>query len=123
VNKSVITNFVAAALVLGGYLGQLPLILTIGLFALSGAVTNWLAVHMLFNKVPGLYGSGVVPLRFEEFKAGIKHLMMSQFFTQENIDRFLTNKSSQAIDLTPVIEKVDLAPAFDALISTVAQSS
>jgi uncharacterized membrane protein YheB (UPF0754 family) len=123
VNKSVITNFVAAALVLGGYLGQLPLILTIGLFALSGAVTNWLAVHMLFNKVPGLYGSGVVPLRFEEFKAGIKHLMMSQFFTQENIDRFLTNKSSQAIDLTPVIEKVDLAPAFDALISTVAQSA
>lgn len=122
-NKSVITNFLAAALVLGGYLGQSPLVLTIGLFALSGAVTNWLAVHMLFNKVPGLYGSGVVPLRFEEFKAGIKHLMMSQFFTQENIDRFLTNKTSQAIDLTPVIEKVDLAPAFDALISTVAQSS
>jgi uncharacterized membrane protein YheB (UPF0754 family) len=123
VNKSVITNFLAAALVLGGYLSQSPLVLTIGLFALSGAVTNWLAVHMLFNKVPGLYGSGVVPLRFEEFKAGIKHLMMSQFFTQENIDRFLTNKSSKAIDLTPVIEKVDLAPAFDALISTVAQSS
>ncbi|MBB1267991.1 DUF445 domain-containing protein [Shewanella sp. SR44-3] len=122
-NKSVITNLLAAALVLVGYFGELPIVLTIGLFALSGAITNWLAVHMLFEKVPGLYGSGVVPLRFEEFKAGIKHLMMSQFFTQDNIDRFLTSKSSQAIDLKPVIEKVDLAPSFDALVSTVAQSS
>lgn len=122
-NKSVVTNLSAAGLVLVGYLLNQPIILTIGLFALSGAVTNWLAVHMLFEKVPGLYGSGVVPLRFEEFKAGIKHLMMNQFFTQENIDRFLTDKASHAIDLGPVIEQVDLSPSFDALISTVAQSS
>ena len=38
---------------------------------------------MLFEKVPGLYGSGVVPSRFEEFKEGIAHLMMKQFFTEE----------------------------------------
>ena len=24
--------------------------------------------HMLFEKVPGLYGSGVIPARFEDFK-------------------------------------------------------
>jgi uncharacterized membrane protein YheB (UPF0754 family) len=123
VNKSLVTNLSAAALVLVGYLINQPIVLTIGLFALSGAVTNWLAIHMLFEKVPGLYGSGVVPLRFEEFKAGIKHLMMEQFFTQENIDRFLTDKSSHGLDLTPVIEKVDLSPSFDALLSTVEQSS
>lgn len=79
---------------------------------------------MLFEKVPGLYGSGVVPSRFEEFKAGIAHLMMKQFFTSENIDRFLSEKEGIShIDLAPVIDKVDLAPAFDALVTTVAQSS
>lgn len=118
------TNLLAAILVVAGYFFEQNIILTIGLFALSGAVTNWLAIHMLFEKVPGLYGSGVVPARFEEFKAGISHLMMEQFFTDENIDRFLSEKSaSSQINLAPVIEKVDLAPSFDALVTTVAQSS
>ncbi|MDD8057840.1 MULTISPECIES: DUF445 domain-containing protein [Shewanella] len=122
-NKSVATNLIAAIFVLVGYgLGQ-QIVLTIGLFALSGAMTNWLAIHMLFEKVPGLYGSGVVPSRFEEFKAGIQHLMMQQFFTQENIDRFLTGNSASSIDLTPVIEKIDLAPSFDALVDTIEKSS
>ncbi|WP_434926225.1 DUF445 domain-containing protein [Shewanella sp. HL-SH2] len=122
-NKSLFTNLIATLFVLVGYLMVQPIILTIGMFALSGAITNWLAVYMLFEKVPGLYGSGVVPNRFEEFKAGIKHLMMEQFFTQENIDRFLTVSDSKSIDLTPVIEKVDLTPSFDALVSTVEKSS
>jgi hypothetical protein len=43
---------------------------------------------MLFEKVPGLYGSGVIPARFEDFKDGIRELIMQQFFTEENIDRF-----------------------------------
>jgi uncharacterized membrane protein YheB (UPF0754 family) len=122
-NKSLVTNVIAAALVLIGYFAEVTMVFTIGLFALSGAVTNWLAVHMLFEKVPGLYGSGVIPSRFEEFKAGIKHLMMEQFFTQENIDRLLTENSASAIDLTPVIDKVDLEPSFDALVTTVENSS
>lgn len=122
-NKSLFTNLMATLFVLTGYLMAQPIILTIGLFALSGALTNWLAVYMLFEKVPGLYGSGVVPNRFEEFKAGIKHLMMEQFFTQENIDRFLSVSDSKSIDLAPVIEKVDLTPSFDALVSTVEKSS
>ena len=40
-------------------------------FALSGGITNWIAIHMLFEKIP-FYGSGVIPKRFEEFKTGIK---------------------------------------------------
>ena len=42
-----------------------------GLFALSGGLTNWLAIHMLFERIPFLYGSGVIPERFEDFKQGI----------------------------------------------------
>lgn len=123
-DKSLVTNALAALCILIGYGIGSPILFNVGLFALSGAITNWLAVYMLFEKVPGLYGSGVVPSRFEEFKAGIAHLMMKQFFTTENIDRFLSEKEGVAkIDLTPVIDKVDLAPSFDALVSTVAQSS
>lgn len=124
-NKSLITNALAFILTLLGYTLAQPILFTIGLFALSGAITNWLAVHMLFEKVPLLYGSGVIPARFEDFKLGIRQLMMEQFFTQENIDRFLSDSSGKAssIDLTPIIDKVDLSPAFDNLVSVIEGSS
>ena len=125
VNKSIVTNLIALIFIIVGYFLNQHLVFTIGLFALSGAITNWLAVHMLFEKVPGLYGSGVIPARFEEFKLGIRHLMMEQFFTKENINRFLSDGSTKAmsVDLTPVIAKADLAPAFDSLISVIENSS
>lgn len=125
VNKSFITNLIALICTLVGYFINQHIVFTIGLFALSGAITNWLAVHMLFEKVPGLYGSGVIPARFEDFKAGIRQLMMEQFFTKDNIDRFLSNSSGEAasIDLSPVIDKVDLSPAFDSLVDVIENSS
>lgn len=124
-NKSLITNLIALGLLLAGMAMRSPLISSIGLFALSGAITNWLAVHMLFEKVPGLYGSGVIPARFEEFKMGIKSLMMEQFFTEENIERFLSEKEGigHSFHLTPVIEKIDFTPTFDGLVEVVEQSS
>lgn len=124
-NKSSVTNAIALIATLLGYFLAQPLLYTVGIFALSGAITNWLAIHMLFEKVPGLYGSGVIPARFEDFKLGIRQLMMDQFFTKENIDRFLSNERGQAavIDLMPVIEKVDLNPAFDGLIEVIEKSS
>jgi hypothetical protein len=79
---------------------------------------------MLFEKVPGLYGSGVIPARFEDFKLAIQSLMMEQFFTEENIDRFLRGGDGPAdLHLAPVIEKVDLTPAFDALVEVILASS
>ncbi|WP_019028703.1 hypothetical protein [Colwellia piezophila] len=124
-NKSLITNLIALALTLGGYFSEHHILFTLGLFALSGAITNWLAVHMLFEKVPLLYGSGVIPARFEEFKVAIRQLMMEQFFTEQNIDRFLSDSSGKAstINLSPVIDKVDLSPAFKSLVEVIEESS
>lgn len=124
-NKSLITNLIALAFTIGGYVSEQHILFTLGLFALSGAITNWLAVHMLFEKVPLLYGSGVIPARFEDFKIAIRQLMMEQFFTEENIDRFLSDSSGKAstINLSPVIDKVDLSPAFDSLVSVIENSS
>jgi uncharacterized membrane protein YheB (UPF0754 family) len=123
-NKSIITNGLALALVLLGFFLDNIIVKTVGLFAVSGAITNWIAVHMLFEKVPLLYGSGVIPERFEDFKSGIRALVMDQFFSEENIQRFLTD-SNQAmqVDLAPVIKKVDLAPTFDSLVEVIKESS
>lgn len=124
-NKSVITNCISFMIAIIGYLTGQPIVFTVGLFALSGAITNWLAIHMLFEKIPFLYGSGVIPARFEDFKLGIRNLMMQQFFTKENIDKFLSTSSENAnpIEFGPIIDKVDLTPAFDSLIDVIEQSS
>lgn len=95
--------------------------LYIGLFGLSGAITNQIAIHMLFEKVPLFYGSGVIELRFEAFKSSIKDLMMEQFFTREQLDNFF-QKEEKKIDLAPIIEKTDFSPAFDALSQAVMES-
>lgn len=128
-NKSLATNLIAALILgLGLVVGDTEIaaiLIMVGLFALSGALTNWLAVFMLFEKVPFLYGSGVVPAHFEEFKSGIRNLMMTQFFTAENVDRFLSagSFSPAQLNLQPVIEKVDLNPTYDGLIKVIMNSS
>ncbi len=97
-----------------------PLLFT-GLFALSGAVTNQLAIHMLFNKVPLLYGSGVIEKNFDTFKESIKNMIMTQFFNQEQLNAFFQNEESK-IDLAPLVESADFSPAFIALKQSVMES-
>lgn len=124
-NKSLLTNLIALTLIGVGFFLESPYektLLFTGLFALSGALTNQIAIHMLFEKVPLFYGSGVIELRFEAFKNSIKSLMMEQFFTKENLDNFFA-KEEQKIDLTPIIESTDFTPAYDALSKTVMESS
>ena len=123
-NKSFITHFIAVILTALSFVipnEQSSLLLFAGLFALSGALTNHLAIHMLFEKVPFLYGSGVVPARFEAFKESIKNLMMNEFFTKEQLDDFFKNEEKK-IDLEPIIQETDFTPAFDALSKTVMES-
>jgi len=127
-NKSLVTNLIAISLIMIGFtsISYAGHFLQTGLFALSGAITNWLAVHMLFERVPLLYGSGVIPNQFEHFRTAIKDLIMQQFFTRENIERFISeemSKGSSQIDFTPVIDSVDYNQFFDSLVETIIQSS
>jgi uncharacterized membrane protein YheB (UPF0754 family) len=123
-NKGFITNLIALLLIGLSFIVPLykELLLYSGLFALSGALTNQLAIHMLFEKVPFLYGSGVIPARFEAFKEAIKKMMMEEFFTKEQLEDFFANEEKK-INLTPIIEETDFTPAFDALSKTVMESS
>ena len=124
-NVNFLTNLIAATIFALGYFFEQGLIMSIGLFALSGALTNWLAVHMLFEKVPMLYGSGVIPRHFEQFKTAIATLMMTQFFNAENMQKFMNQVANEEskLDLAPVIMATDLSPAFAALVTSVEQSS
>ena len=125
-NKSFLANALALALIFIGFYLDNNIVYMVGLFAFSGAITNALAIHMLFEKVPFLYGSGVVENRFEEFKVGIHSLMMNEFFTKENLKRFFEdeiNEKKEVFNLEGVLEKTDLSPAFISLKQAVVESS
>jgi uncharacterized membrane protein YheB (UPF0754 family) len=125
-NKSLLSNLIAFLIMLSGVLSGTNIILTVGLFALSGSITNWIAIHMLFEKVPFLYGSGVVENRFEEFKASIHTLIMEQFFTKENLEKFFESefsKDDKKFDFTNLINSTDFSIAFESLKGAVMESN
>ena len=72
-----------------------PWLLVAGVFGFAGGTTNWLAVKMLFDRVPLLYGSGVIPARFREIRSTIKQLIMSHFFGEEYLLRFLQEQGGE----------------------------
>jgi uncharacterized membrane protein YheB (UPF0754 family) len=129
-NLSLLSNLAALLITLAGFL--LPgttgeLVLSTGLYALSGGITNWLAIHMLFEKVPGFYGSGVIPARFNEFKSAIHQMIMEQFFNPANVQQFFSqsaggNVTNQGFTET-VINKIDFNLAFEELVDVILKSS
>lgn len=155
-DKTLLPNLIAASIavigwLMGGTAGTV--LLSTGLFALSGAMTNWLAIHMLFERVPGLYGSGVIALRFEELKQGIVDLVREELFGEDKIERLFesaterqsaertefetaTNSDPHAdvanseadtladgIDVSALADAIDVNAAFDQLLETVEESS
>ena len=123
-NKSFITNLMSVGVIAIGYFSPVYSVQLkgIGFFAFSGAVTNWMAIHMLFEKVPLLYGSGVIPTRFEDFKIGIHGLVMNQFFTKENIDRFMSGSRDFEIDAGQITSHVNYDQMFEKLVQVVMAS-
>ena len=124
ISKSTVVNIVSILLIASSF--YLPAeyskyLYYSGLFALSGAVTNWLAIYMIFNKIPFLYGSGIIELNFEKFKSSIKSMIMEQFFTKSRLEQFFEQEESK-IDLSPIIEEADFNVAFDALKESVMES-
>lgn len=125
-NKSLATNLAAAGLLALGVVlpdsAVRPYALNAGVFALAGALTNWIAVHMLFEKVPGLYGSGVIAARFEEFKAAIHTLVMESFFTEANFMKFADTALHQGLSADAIERSVDMDDLFDGFLGVVKES-
>jgi uncharacterized membrane protein YheB (UPF0754 family) len=124
-NKSDLTNIFTILLLAFGYSTQNDTIFTIGLFAFSGAITNTLAIHMLFEKVPYLYGSGVIEKKFDTFKSSIHNLIMEQFFSPQNLKKFFEDEMSSVkntVDFESILNKTDFTPAYDSLKEAVIES-
>lgn len=135
-NKSFITNAISVLLLaIGLYLTFLfkddsthmfyllgKYITSAGIFALSGAITNWLAVFMLFERIPFLYGSGVIPNNFIAFKSAIREMMLNNFFSEKNFDLAVHNMSKELIDVDKIISQIDENDIFDAVAESVQSS-
>jgi uncharacterized membrane protein YheB (UPF0754 family) len=120
------TNIISLIVTILGYAIHNEILFMIGVFAFSGAITNSLAIHMLFEKVPFLYGSGVIENKFSQFKISIHNLIMNQFFTQEALNRFFeteVNSAKNSIDFEKILTKTDFSPAYESLKESVMQSS
>ncbi|MGQ9591884.1 MAG: hypothetical protein ACUVYA_16510 [Planctomycetota bacterium] len=92
VDKGTLSNCASAAALLAGL--SLPrgpvqgFVLAVGLFAFGGGITNSLAVKMLFDRIPFLIGSGVIPARFREIRTKIRQLIMTHFFAPRNLEEY-----------------------------------
>jgi uncharacterized membrane protein YheB (UPF0754 family) len=99
------------------YRDDFSFIILVGVFALSGSITNWLAIHMLFDKIPFLYGSGVILNRFDDIKLGIKNLILKELFSAEQIDKFILDNKEKASG--SIIEKIDFDRVFVGLVESI----
>ena len=118
-NKSLITNLLSILIIIVGYIYQenYPFIIITGVFALSGSITNWIAIHMLFEKIPLLYGSGVILDKFEDIKLGIKNLILQELFTETQINNFLLDNKISASET--IINKIDFDKVFLGLVEAI----
>ncbi len=131
VDKALVSHLLAALFVVIGLAGShaaAPYFLNAGLFALSGTITNALAIHMLFERVPGLYGSGVVVIYFEEIKIAIREVIMEQFFSGQALAGVMSSgdsglAASLSQRLTSVIDDMNFDKAFDSLTDAIMTSS
>ncbi len=125
-NKSLVTNLITIVLIVVGSFSPIYSneIKTMGFYSFSGAITNWLAIHMLFEKIPFLYGSGIVTERFEEFKLGIKNLIMNQFFTKANFEKFMSGNESSLIKIEEdtIMDAIDFDKIFNKFKDAIIES-
>ena len=133
--KGNVSNLVSFTLLLIGLAGRSVVvpgsdwILAAGLFGFAGGVTNWLAVKMLFDRVPLLYGSGVIPSRFREIRETIRDLIMRHFFAEEYLQRFffaqtdaLSDNGQLAEKIAAILESEEVDAAIDRKFAELAQS-
>ena len=121
-NKSVLTNIIALLITLIGIINPFEnsLLLMIGLFSLSGGITNWIAIHMLFEKVPFVYGSGIIPKNFLIFKQAIKDLVIKEFFSRNNVEVFTSKISEEAI--ISISQNINYNNIFEGLTESIESS-
>ena len=98
---------------LGGRNASAGFILAFGLFGFAGGVTNWLAVKMLFDRIPFLIGSGVIPRRFKDILGALKTMILETFFEKKFLSEYLSTRSGNLLEKVDVKSKLRKAMAGD----------
>ena len=133
--KGNVSNLISLGVLVAGIVGSMEgitgneWVLAAGLFGFAGGVTNWLAVKMLFDKVPLLYGSGVIPMRFREIRQTVKDAIMRYFFDEEYLERFLGERAGEmaigdelGTKVAEVLESAEIDAIIDAKLEEMAAS-
>ena len=122
-NKPIVSNLLALGILLFSFIDT-PVsgyCFSVGMFALSGGITNWLAIHMLFEKIPFIIVSGVIEIQFEAFKKGIKQLILKEFFNRKNIEIIYDDLRNDAVNKINLSFNKD--EIFDSFIDVLEKSS
>jgi len=125
-NRAGIANGITFLLLVVGLVLQVVLdaetqkynfVLAIGVFGFAGGITNWLAVKMLFDKIPGLYGSGVIPMQYKNIRKTVKNEIMHTFFDEDYLKGYIAQRAPELLKKLNISERlmqVINAPDFDA---------
>jgi len=118
-DKGTISNFITFIIMIVGVVGvqvynsnnddQSLLWLSIqaiGLFGFSGGITNWLAVKMLFDRVPGLYGSGIITQQFKEIRQTVMDTVLETFFDTDFLGNYAKDKAVELEDSQFLVTKL-----------------
>jgi hypothetical protein len=74
------------------------------------------AVHMLFERVPGLVGSGVIPRHFVEVRKAVKAMCIQMFFQEPALRGYIDQHSDKilaALDLPGMLRGALAAPTLE----------
>ncbi|KAL5272267.1 hypothetical protein ACHWQZ_G000475 [Mnemiopsis leidyi] len=83
-------------------------LMSIGLFAFSGGFTNWIAIQMLFYKIPLVYGSGVLRRRYKAIRRAMKDMILGTFFQPEFLNKYIPQKLREAAAEADVENKINV---------------
>lgn len=96
-------------------------VLAFGLFGFAGGITNWIAITMLFDEIPGLAGSGIIPKQFQQIKSTMKNMIMDTFFSTEFLEKQVKDKLSKFASKDAIEGKLKGlldSPDFETMLDT-----
>jgi hypothetical protein len=89
----------------------------VGLFGFIGGVTNWVAIEMLFVRIPYLIGTGVVAKQYKELREGIRRIVVNTLFDPTAVSKYFSGQRKYAIEM------LHLGPHFGGLLDSPAANT
>merc|ERR1711991_200758 len=86
-------------------------------FAFAGGITNSVAIFMIFEEIPFVYGSGIIPKNFKTIRETVKNTIMKTFFDPQYLERYMFDKTDKLIQYLAQGSEAESRPIRTALDS------